>query len=341
MLRIFTRSLAFVLGLFSLANFLHTSSSPGLNPNLLWIDLRFLTRLAQSILLLGSGISFLGVFFFLTKYRRGSVLFCIAPMLLWIGAVHNTIQYYALCRNHEIYHAPLLPFSLFVALGLLLILVGVLAYALPKKIHLKQQFASQPNSRWVMRVLLGISFVALGMVGVPVLQMLTLGRTDFRRPADVVVVFGAHTYADGRLSMTLQNRVRTACELYRLGYVQRLIFSGGPGEGRIHETEAMRDFAIKLGVSSDDILLDRGGINTQATVQNTIEIFRQKNLQRILVVSDFSHVVRIKLTYAFAGQTVYTVPAQGWRPKSLILFQMGREVAALWLYYIRGLTSSS
>lgn len=177
---------------------------------------------------------------------------------------------------------------------------------------------------------------SFGFLGIPVLQMLTFGKTDYRRSADAVVVFGAHTYSNGHPSMALENRVRTACELYHQGYVKILIFSGGPGDGPVHETEAMRTLALQLGVSPQDILLDREGLNTQATVKNTMVIFQEHHLHHILVVSDFSHLVRIKLAYGLVGKNVSTVPAAGWWSRSQILYQMFRETAALWVYYLRG-----
>ena len=73
----------------------------------------------------------------------------------------------------------------------------------------------------------------------PLSQILFFGKTDYRRAADVAVVFGARAYADGRPSDALADRVRAACELYRSGTVTKLIFSGGPGDGAIHETEAV------------------------------------------------------------------------------------------------------
>src|SRR5438552_2413903 len=100
----------------------------------------------------------------------------------------------------------------------------------------------------------------------PLAQMFCFGKTDYRRPADLAVVLGARVYADGRPSDALADRVRTACQLYREGLVGKLLFSGGPGDGKVHETESMKRLAIQLGVNPRDILLDEAGLNTQATV---------------------------------------------------------------------------
>src|SRR5262249_53745089 len=144
----------------------------------------------------------------------------------------------------------------------------------------------------------------------PVGQMVCFGKTDYRRPADAAVVLGARVYADGRPSDALADRVRTACQLYRDGLVRKLIFSGGPGDGAIPEAESMRRMAAQLGVKPEDILIDSAGVNTQATVRNSESVFAQVHASRILVVSHFYHLPRIKLAYQREGLEVYTVPAK-------------------------------
>lgn len=167
----------------------------------------------------------------------------------------------------------------------------------------------------------------------PLLQVVGFGKTDYRRPAQAAVVFGARAYADGRPSDALADRVRTACQLYQQGLVRRLIFSGGPGDGPVHETESMRRMALRLGVPDAAITRDEGGLNTAATVRNTRSMLTS---QSTIAVSEFYHVPRIKLAFQRAGLDVRTVPAQpahwarAWPLKS-----MAREVPAFWLYYAR------
>ncbi len=189
---------------------------------------------------------------------------------------------------------------------------------------------------WIERVVLWLSLGAC-LAGFPLAQMYCFGMTDYRRPADAVVVFGARVYADGRVSDALADRVRTGCTLYRDGLVRKVIFSGGPGDGAVHETEGMRRMAVGLGVPLEDILLDEQGLNTQATARNTCEMFDKHGLRTVLVVSHFYHLPRIKLTYQRQGREVYTVPArETYRLTALPLYMM-REVAALWVYYLRPL----
>lgn len=171
----------------------------------------------------------------------------------------------------------------------------------------------------------------------PSLQVVGYGMTDYSRPAQAVVVFGARTYADGSLSQALADRVRTASRLVTDGYAPLLVCSGGPGDGDVHEVEAMRDFAISLGVPADSIVLDRGGVSTQATVSNTAELFGREGIDRILAVSHDFHLPRIRMAYQRAGvERVATVPARVESVLNQTPYLWVRETAAFWVYWARG-----
>ncbi|MHC4300661.1 MAG: YdcF family protein [Planctomycetota bacterium] len=181
--------------------------------------------------------------------------------------------------------------------------------------------------------------VLVCLVGFPFAQMFCFGRTDYRRQADAIVVFGARVYASGRVSDALADRVRTGCELYLDGLAERIIFSGGPGDGDVHETQAMRTMGLKLGVPAEAIVLDENGINTRATVHNTCGMFDNIGIARVLAVSHFYHLPRIKMSYQRQGREVYTVPAKESYTLTAMPYFVGREIAALWVYYLRPLTS--
>ena len=83
-----------------------------------------------------------------------------------------------------------------------------------------------------------------------------------------------------------------------------------------------------------DILLDLHGLNTRATVANTLEIFEEHDFDRVLVISHAFHLPRIKLTYLRAGFEVYTVPARESYFLRQMPYLMARETAAWWAYYL-------
>ena len=173
----------------------------------------------------------------------------------------------------------------------------------------------------------------------PVLQMVCFGLTDYRRPADAVLVLGARTYADGTPSDALSDRVRAACDLYHQGLAQRLIMSGGPGDGATDEPTAMARLAQELGVSRESIILDRAGLNTRASITNTAAICRDQRLSRVLAVSHFYHLPRIKLEASRADLDLCTVPAPQGYPLRKLPWFVARETAAWWAYWARGSTA--
>ena len=101
----------------------------------------------------------------------------------------------------------------------------------------------------------------------------------------------------------------------------------------------MKRMALQLGVKEQDVLIDETGLNTQATVKNSEAIFARLQASRVLVVSHFYHLPRIKLAYQRAGWDVYTVPAKETYVLRQTPYNMAREVAALWVYYLRPLSS--
>jgi uncharacterized SAM-binding protein YcdF (DUF218 family) len=93
----------------------------------------------------------------------------------------------------------------------------------------------------------------------------------------------------------------------------------------------MRRLAIEQGVPASAISVDPKGLNTDATVRNTVP---RLDGGTVAVVSDFFHLPRIKLAYQRAGVDVLTVPSHARRiPQTTGL--MIREIPAFWVYYLR------
>ena len=320
------RGLALFLGLFASLNLLGEALHPHFDANLWWIDLRRFSPLFAQTLLLASSL-FLVAFAVRpprSLWRRAVTSGCVAALL--ILTLSNTTQFYALLAR-SLVHTPFpMPLSLLVSSGLGLILASLCLNRQP------------PTGSRSLPALLAVTVSCA--VGFPLAQMWFFGKTDYRRPADAAVVLGARVYRDGRLSDALADRMRTACQLYHQGLVRRLVFSGGPGDGAIHETEGMKRFAVARGVRPEDIWLDPAGFSTQATVRNTQHLFRQWHAERVLVVSHAYHLPRIKLCYQRAGWDVLTVPAKESYLLRQMPYNMAREVVALWAYYVRPLANA-
>lgn len=317
------RAIALFYGVFGWMNIVAGSLASQLDANLMWIDLRFVPAvLAQ--LLLASGSTALVAFAIIplcSAWRRH--LTVAAAFSLAAAALVNALQFYVIWARGGIRPGIPAPLSL-----LSLMLLGCVGVSLLRPVAARGG---------LKETALVITMAVACALAFPLLQMLFFGKTDYRRTADVAVVFGARAYADGRPSDALADRVRTACGLYRDGAVKKLVFSGGPGDGAVHETEAMRRMAVGLGVNPADIVVDTAGLNTRATARNTESMFHTLGARRVLVVSHFYHLPRIKLSYQRDGFEVYTVPAKESYLLRQLPFNMLREVAAFWVYYFQPL----
>jgi uncharacterized SAM-binding protein YcdF (DUF218 family) len=316
MLTSVARGLALFLGGFTLLNLAGDSQFTGASANSWWIKVPLLPPLASKVFLALLGLVML-TYAAVPAVGRSRRLIAITFLgAAVLAALSNSIGFYVLLAKGKIASAVPLPLSIFIALSLTLIGIA----------HLRA-----PENRPVVAV---IAFIAAALA-FPLAQISLFGVTDYRRPADLIVVFGARAFADGTLSDALSERVQTASSLYRDGLAPRLLFSGGPGDGRVSEAEAMRRFANTLGVPDSAILLDTQGLDTEATVRNTMALL-QNQPARILTVSHFYHLPRIKMTFQRYGAEVWTVPCDS-SVLAKMPFNLLREDAAFWVYYLRRL----
>jgi vancomycin permeability regulator SanA len=328
------RGLALFLGGFALLNIFGNLRVAGFDANLWWIDLRAVPAWLSNVLLIVSAFCLISFAFRPQQSASGRLLTISCLSVLGLMAALNAIEFYVLWIRGSIRAGIPIPFSLFVCGALVTILFSrTAAVSETSRRNVDLHGQRQSSRRFISVLAICAACAAL----FPFAQMLFFGKTDYQRPADIAVVLGARVYADGRPSDALADRVRTSCNLYRNGTVKKLLFSGGPGDGSIHETEGMKRMALQLGVKPEDILLDAHGVNTLATVKNTEPVFRQLHASRILVVSHFYHLPRIKLAYHREGWEVYTVPAKESYLLRQLPFNMAREIAALWVYYFRPL----
>ena len=105
-----------------------------------------------------------------------------------------------------------------------------------------------PRRRRLLAAAVLVATAAACVLLFPVAQVFFFGGSDYRRPADVVVVFGAQVHDDGHASTSLRDRMTTAVELYKEGLVKRVIVSGGVGDSGFNEALVMRDMAVEAGV---------------------------------------------------------------------------------------------
>jgi vancomycin permeability regulator SanA len=323
-----SRGVALFLALFTLLNIAGSHFSAGFDANIWWIDLSPLPGwIGGSILDIGA-IGMLVFAIGLTHRTMTRRLIAISILALLIAATCNSVVFYHEWFAGRIHPGVPIPLSL-----LLIVCLGlVLRESGPPAVPMN------PRQRLVL-----IPAVIASLIVFPLMQVFCFGKTDYQRPADAIVVFGARAYADGTPSQALFDRTRTAIDLYKRHLASLLIFSGGPGDGQFSEPQVMRKQALSQGVVESAIILDEHGLTTEDSVHDTVSIFQQYKLHRVLAVSHFYHLPRVKLAYArelakdSSGVQIFTVPAKEGPMLPRMPLYIAREVAAFWSYYLRPL----
>ena len=105
----------------------------------------------------------------------------------------------------------------------------------------------------------------------------------------VAIIFGAGLRRDGRPTAVLRDRVETGAQLYFNGKVEKLLMSGDNQVVEYNEPEAMRQYALELGVPDQDIVLDFAGRRTYDTCYRAKSIF---GLESAILVTQKFHLPR-------------------------------------------------
>lgn len=174
---------------------------------------------------------------------------------------------------------------------------------------------------WISVLLLGI-FLLIGFLPRLVTRWYADGRIFNSESAPqkrVAIVFGAGLWRDGSPSPVLRDRVASAAELYFSGKVEKLLMSGDNSTFHHDEPGAMRDYALGLGVSDEDIVLDYAGRRTYDTCYRASEIF---HIDSAILVTQAFHLPRALYTCNMLGVSAAGVPAD--------LRQYRRSAQAFW-----------
>ncbi len=245
------------------------------------------------------------------------LLAILALLLIAAWAGFDGVRYYSLLEAGSITTSGLAFPASFLVLGVALALAFEIG-------------APGPRARWSkLRALRCLSTCAAVALLLPLILIFTFGPTRYARPADCIVVFGAKVYSDGRPSEALADRVDEGVRLYKQGLAPIIVMSGALDSAHGgSEPASMRDRAIAAGVPRSAIVLDEAGVNSAATVDNTRDWARPRDATRVLAVSHYYHLPRVKLLFERAGLRTYTVPATMRRRLRREPYYLAREVIA-------------
>jgi uncharacterized SAM-binding protein YcdF (DUF218 family) len=139
----------------------------------------------------------------------------------------------------------------------------------------------------------------------------TTAQVDNAQHADAIAVFGAAEYA-GRPSPVLHARLDKAVSLYDRDIAPVIVTLGGGSDKDSGKTEGGvgRDYLLAQGVPFDHIIAETHSFDTEQQVARLKEIADRERFNKIVVVSDGTHLFRIQLLCERAGLEVYTSPRE-------------------------------
>ena len=140
-------------------------------------------------------------------------------------------------------------------------------------------------------------------------QIDTVASQDNAQPADAIAVFGAAEYS-GHPSPVLHARLDHAVELYRKQIAPLVITLGGGTDKDSGNTEGGvgRDYLLANGIPFANIIAETQSIDTEQQVHRLAAIAHENKLHHIVVVSDGTHLFRIRQLCEDAGLDVFTSP---------------------------------
>jgi uncharacterized SAM-binding protein YcdF (DUF218 family) len=173
-----------------------------------------------------------------------------------------------------------------------------------------QPRAKRSGGSNLLRRSLGILLlIALLWFGWLYTRINAVASEDQAQTADAIAVFGAAEYL-GHPSPVFHARLDHAVSLYERQVAPLIITLGGGGDKDSGNTEGAvgRDYLLANGVPYDRIIAETRSTDTEQQVARLAAIAKAEHLQRIVVVSDGTHLFRIRQLCRDAGLEVYTSP---------------------------------
>ena len=127
--------------------------------------------------------------------------------------------------------------------------------------------------------------------------------------ADAIVVLATGVETGGSLSDRSLRRVVRGVSLYLQGLAPLLVLSGPGRRGGPTEVSVAADLADRFGVPKAAIVGEERVRTTREEALRIGSFLRQRNLRRVLLVTDSPHLMRAADLFAAAGLVVLPAPA--------------------------------
>jgi len=143
-----------------------------------------------------------------------------------------------------------------------------------------------------------------------VAEVVLVARHDAAAPADAIVVLGAAQY-NGHPSPVFRARLDHAAELFRRGLALHVLVTGGVGAGdTVSEAVVGRRYLTGVRVDPAAVVAVATGRSTEPSLRAAADWVRAHGGQRVILVSDGFHMLRLCLTARRLGLVPLGSPAR-------------------------------
>ncbi len=161
----------------------------------------------------------------------------------------------------------------------------------------------------VVLIVILLSLAVNGYVTLCAKERILDADTACAQEFDCILVLGAGVWGEGENaypSHMLEDRLKTALELYRNGAAPKLLMSGDHGRKNYDEVNVMKAYAVDNGVPSEDVFMDHAGFSTYESMYRARDVFQAK---RLLIVTQEYHLYRAVYVARALGLDAYGVSA--------------------------------
>jgi uncharacterized SAM-binding protein YcdF (DUF218 family) len=197
-----------------------------------------------------------------------------------------------------------------------------------------------PRRNLLQKLILAILLVLLAAFGLAGYQIYTFSSVDETQIADAAIVLGAAAYRS-RPSPVFAERINHAIELYRRGWVDVLIFTGGFGRGRTQaDSQIAREYALQRGVPASAIYIETVSTDTEENLIEAKRLMDSHGWRTALLVSDPLHMYRSQLLADELGLVAVSSPTGTSRyrttfSRGIFLLRESYSLLQLWLEQAR------
>lgn len=168
------------------------------------------------------------------------------------------------------------------------------------------------------------------------LYIIRNAEKDEKKSANVILVLGTKSYHNDTYNPCLVARVQHAVDLYKANYAPKLLFSGGTDKKNgTNEAQVMKEIALILGASEEDILLEPASTSTYENFLFSKKIFSSQKFKSIILVTEPFHLPRALLVAQKRGLDIYGSPVKQsicWKNNKYFSIHFLREPVAI-IYY--------